>query len=531
MYTSGSTGQPKGVMVEHGALANFVAWHREAFALGATSRTTMVYSPAFDSSLAELWPALTAGARIAVPDADTRVIAERLAAWLIAERITMTDLPSALVERLIDLRWPADAALATVLSGGDRLRACPPVGCPWLLYNQYGPTETTVTATSRMGRARGQRRARHRAPDRGRDCVRARRSAATGGDRGRGRAVRRRSRGRARLPRASRGDGRALRRRSVREHARGADVSHRGPGAAAARRDAAAGAAGFLKAVLAVERGQVPPTLHFTEPNPHLELDDGPFAVNTDLAGWPGSSPRRAGISSFGIGGTNAHAVVEEAPPIAADAMAPGPHLLVLSARSQGSLDRATGALAAHLASEAVGAEPADVAWTLQVGRQEHALRRFAVCASPASAAAALEDLRTTPAVSARDGVPRLVFMFPGQGGQHVGVARDLYRTQRVFRDALDRASQLAKRALGIDLRPVLYPPGDASLRAADRLAEMEIAQVAVFAIETASAAPTTTSRSPSSRGGSATAPVRSRFAGSRVATSSPAPSAARSCS
>src|SRR5213078_241685 len=148
MYTSGSTGAPRGVVVEHAALASFVAWHRHSFGLTPDSRTTMVYSPAFDSSLAELWPALTAGARIAVPDGDTRLIAARLQRWLIAERITMTDLPAALVEQLLGLVWPADAALQVMLSGGDRLVGRPAEGMRWQLYNQYGPTEATVTATS-----------------------------------------------------------------------------------------------------------------------------------------------------------------------------------------------------------------------------------------------------------------------------------------------------------------------------------------------------------------------------------------------
>ncbi|RYZ43786.1 MAG: amino acid adenylation domain-containing protein [Myxococcaceae bacterium] len=148
MYTSGSTGTPKGVMVEHGSLSNLVGWHRRAFGLDANSRVTHLYSPAFDPSAAEIWPALTAGATLLVPGQDVRLSPERLRSWLLSERITFTDLPTALAERLLTLPWPDACELRTVLAGGDRLLSRPASGLPWRLFNQYGPTETTVTATS-----------------------------------------------------------------------------------------------------------------------------------------------------------------------------------------------------------------------------------------------------------------------------------------------------------------------------------------------------------------------------------------------
>jgi acyl transferase domain-containing protein len=258
--------------------------------------------------------------------------------------------------------------------------------------------------------------------------------------------------------------------------------------------DAAAGAAGLLKAVLALERRQIPPTLHFTAANPHLGLERSPFVVNAELRDWPtAGAPRRAAVSSFGIGGTNAHAVLEEAPPPPPPVAAAGPQLLVWSARSAGALAQQSRELAAHLAA-APHAALADVAFTLQCGRQEHVHRRFVVAESAAEAAAALLDPAAAPAALARDGAPRVVFLFPGQGGQRVGTARELYRTQRAFRDALDRCAELAAPALGRDLRAVLYPDADSDLAgsaaadgaAAQVLGDMETAQVAVFAIEVA---------------------------------------------
>lgn len=143
--------------------------------------------------------------------------------------------------------------------------------------------------------------------------------------------------------------------------------------------DAAAGGAGFIKTVLALERGFLPPSLHFTEPNPQIDFEASPFRVVTRLRRWqPEGMPRRAGVSSFGIGGTNAHVVLEQPPP-------PGPagpsgpwQLLVLSARTPAALDAMTGRLAAHLRAHPELSLP-DVAWTLQVGRREHSHRRYAV--------------------------------------------------------------------------------------------------------------------------------------------------------
>ncbi|HEX7186035.1 MAG TPA: amino acid adenylation domain-containing protein [Thermoanaerobaculia bacterium] len=154
--------------------------------------------------------------------------------------------------------------------------------------------------------------------------------------------------------------------------------------------DAAAGVTSLIKAVLALERGLVPPTPHFQRPNPRLGLEDSPFFVNADPLPWPpGAEPRRAGVSSFGMGGTNAHVVLEEAPPIPPGSPSQSRQLLVLSAASASALEAMTDRLADHLAWHPE-LDLADVAFTLQTGRQELAHRRMLVCRSLAEAREAL---------------------------------------------------------------------------------------------------------------------------------------------
>src|SRR6185436_5366204 len=152
--------------------------------------------------------------------------------------------------------------------------------------------------------------------------------------------------------------------------------------------DSAAGAAGFVKAALAVERGEIPPTLHFTAPNPAIDFASSPFFVNAELRPWPGSAarPRRAGVSSFGLGGTNAHAVLEQPPALAPSVPLRDEQLLVLSARTPGALEEATDRLAAHLRAHP-GQSLADVAYTLQVGRRAFAHRRALAARDPGEAA------------------------------------------------------------------------------------------------------------------------------------------------
>ncbi|HEX6287629.1 MAG TPA: beta-ketoacyl synthase N-terminal-like domain-containing protein [Herpetosiphonaceae bacterium] len=249
--------------------------------------------------------------------------------------------------------------------------------------------------------------------------------------------------------------------------------------------DAAAGVAGLIKTVLALKHGQIPPSLHFTQPNPQIDFASSPFYVNTSLRDWAtGKTPRRAGVSSFGIGGTNAHVVLEEAPVADAAPTTRPWHLLVLSARSGTALDSATASLAAHLRRHP-DADLADVTYTLQVGRRSFDHRRVLVCRDRADAIAALEPCdpqRVLSDVCSTADRP-VAMMFPGQGAQYVGMGRELYEHEPVFRASVDHCCDLLIHDLGLDLRSVLYPADEQADAAIERLTETWLAQPALFVI------------------------------------------------
>ncbi len=226
--------------------------------------------------------------------------------------------------------------------------------------------------------------------------------------------------------------------------------------------DRAAGIASLIKTALALEHGEIPASLHFETPNPQIDFAASPFYVNASLVPWPaGDTPRRAGVSAMGVGGTNAHVILEEAPPVPAGSESRPWQLLVLSARTPTALDTATANLAAHLGTHPETPLP-DAAFTLQTGRRGFAQRRALVCRSSDEAVAALsgDDPRKLLSGVSGDEPPRPVFLFPGLGAQYVDMGRGLYRSEPVFREALDRCCELFLAALGVDLREVLYPHG-----------------------------------------------------------------------
>jgi amino acid adenylation domain-containing protein len=241
----------------------------------------------------------------------------------------------------------------------------------------------------------------------------------------------------------------------------------------------AAGAAGVIKTALALARECLPGTLHYTAPNPHLDLDAGPFRVRAGATPWPrGARPRLAGVSSFGVGGTNAHVILEEAPAVDAPEASDAPEALLLSARTPAALDRAAAALAAHLRAHPE-ARLADVAHTLQVGRRAFAHRRALVASSAAEAAEALADGRRAFSRAAAR-APGVVFMFPGQGAQYPRMGAALYAREPAFRAAMDRCAEAARPVLGADLRELLYARDGEEAAAA--LRQTAVAQPALFA-------------------------------------------------
>lgn len=225
--------------------------------------------------------------------------------------------------------------------------------------------------------------------------------------------------------------------------------------------DAAAGAAGLIKASLALKHRKLPPSVNFVQPNPEVDFAGGPFYVNAELKEWPqrDDAPRRAAVSSFGIGGTNAHAVLEEAPELAPSGHSRGVQLLPVSAMTEQALDEYCNRLADHL-EQHPQAVLADVSYTLRRGRRELPLRRAVTCGDTAGAVAALR----TPARARRagDSGPPVVFLFPGQGTQYPDMGRALYDAEPAFRETVDHCCDALAPVLGLDLRTLLYrTPGD----------------------------------------------------------------------
>jgi len=270
--------------------------------------------------------------------------------------------------------------------------------------------------------------------------------------------------------------------------------------------DTAAGVTGFIKAVLAVENGEIPPVVHYTSPNPKIEFAGSPFYVADRLIPWQTDGhPRRAGVSSFGIGGTNAHVILEQAPEGAPSSPSRPWQLLAVSARSGAAAGEAAARLADHLQRHP-DLPLADVAFTLREGRRAFAHCRIALVREGEDAAAVLRGAIPERVASgvAEGGSRSVAFLFPGLGDHYPNMARGLYEAEPAFRAEVDRCAGILQPLLGLDLREVLFPgdaPGDAApqtssmdLRrmlakddadpAAGRLNRTGLAQPAVFVID-----------------------------------------------
>ncbi|MGH2352664.1 MAG: type I polyketide synthase, partial [Chloroflexota bacterium] len=249
--------------------------------------------------------------------------------------------------------------------------------------------------------------------------------------------------------------------------------------------EAAAGIAGFLKAVLAIQHGQVPAQLHYQAWNPHIRLDGAPLVVPVRLEDWHPDGGRFAGVSAFGWSGTNVHAVLGEAPAAAPREQRDRLCLLPFSAQTARGAQRLAAGYAALLAD--TEATWNDICYTASVRREHHPHRGFVVAGSKAEAIEALRDYSGDPdelVALPPDGPRKVVFVFSGQGSQWLGMVRQLYREAPVFRDALERCEAALRPFVDWSLREELSAPEDRS-----RLAQIDVVQPALFSIQVALAA------------------------------------------
>lgn len=255
--------------------------------------------------------------------------------------------------------------------------------------------------------------------------------------------------------------------------------------------DAGGGIAGLIKTVLALKHRQIPPSLNFESPNPEIDFENSPFFVNTSLKEWQSNGyPRRAGVSAFGIGGTNAHVVLEEWNRECRMQNAEGrihqsKELLLLSAKTSTALETTTVNLAEYLQKHPE-VSLKDVAYTLSIGRQAFNYRRAVVVGDRKNAVKILSPLDKQKVFTNSGEIKSrsVVFMFSGQGSQYVNMAKEIYETEAVFRDEVDSCCEILKPLLKLDLRDILYPSEKEKQTATEKLKQTSIAQPALFVIE-----------------------------------------------
>jgi acyl transferase domain-containing protein len=252
--------------------------------------------------------------------------------------------------------------------------------------------------------------------------------------------------------------------------------------------DTAAGVVGLIKAALAVKHGQIPPSLNFEKPNPAIDFATSPFVVNDRLSPWPAiAGPRRAAVNSLGVGGTNAHAIVEQPPAVASAASASrAPQLLVVSARSRKLAEQALGRI-----GDALERDPAlpleDVAYTLAAGRRafDHRIVLAARDCEDAIALTRQADARRLAFHTPVEGSPTATFLFPGGGAQYPGMARALYAADASFRATVDEGLSYLP-GLQDEIRALCFTGGVLPDDAGQRLLRPSLQLPAILIVEVA---------------------------------------------
>ncbi|MFK5957171.1 MAG: SDR family NAD(P)-dependent oxidoreductase [Planctomycetota bacterium] len=252
--------------------------------------------------------------------------------------------------------------------------------------------------------------------------------------------------------------------------------------------DTAAGVASLLKVVESLRHEELAPSLFFEKPNPLMELEASPFFVQAKLGAWPrGSKPRRASVNSLGVGGTNAHVILEEAPLQKGSASTRSVQVLPLSAKSPSALDAMCTRLADRLENDP-SLDLADVAFTLQQGRRMFSHRRAFVVQNPDDA---IQALRACKPPQMRQGkscdgssAKELAFLMPGGGAHYLTMARDIYARESSFRSTMDEGFTLLQSKHGLDLKPLLFAQDDAQAEA--KLAQPSVQLPAIYLVEIA---------------------------------------------
>ena len=248
---------------------------------------------------------------------------------------------------------------------------------------------------------------------------------------------------------------------------------------------AAAGVAGLIKVLLAMRHKQIPPMVNFDKPNPNIDFDNSPFYINNKLIDWKADGKRRAGLSSFGIGSTNVHAIIEEYE------MKPQPsstgrplEILMWSAKNQNSLLGYENALG-HFIDKAKETPLADIAYSLHTTRDDFNHRSFLIAKSANDAAEKLLCLKTKSSkTSTLKSVPSEIgFLFPGQGSQFVNMGKTLYDNEKVYRDAVDKCAELLMDDLKLDIRDIIFPETNSD-KAEELLRNTRLTQPSLFVTE-----------------------------------------------